>query len=85
MFETLKLISFIILAIAVVGFILEVGVTSYKRWKYKGMGKIEMIDGVIHVDNIRLKNVAIYLDPDEKVVFTNIQHNIDLKFFKKEK
>ena len=75
--------AYLILSISVAGFSLEVIFTCYKRWKYKGMGSIEMVDGVIYLNNIRLKNVTIYLDPKDSVVFTNIRHNMDLKFVKK--
>lgn len=46
------------------------------------MGSIEIIDGVIYLNNIRMKNVTIYLDPKDRAVFTNIRHNMDLKFVK---
>ena len=75
--------AYLILSISVVGFSLEVIFTCYKRWKYKGMGSIEMIDGVIYLNNIRMKNVTTYLDPEDRVVFTNIRHNMDLRFIKR--
>lgn len=54
------------------GFLLIALFNVYFRFRYKGRGVVDLVDGKVRLRGIKLVDVVVYVGPNEMVVFEDV-------------